>query len=80
MVALLEYAIAADILALVPKELCSAHRVIPISRAGSSLIVAMVNPVDAVAIDALRGHTGLNVEPVIASELAITQAIAKYYD
>jgi type IV pilus assembly protein PilB len=78
-IALDQYEIDATIIALVPKELCEKHRVLPVSRPGSSLIVAMVDPVDGIAIDALSLHTGLKVEPVIASDAAIAEAITKYY-
>jgi type IV pilus assembly protein PilB len=76
---LAKYEIDLAVLAMVSKELCETHRLIPISRAGSSLVVAMSDPVDEKAIDALRGYTGLSIEPVIATETAITDAIATYY-
>ena len=75
-----EYEIDADILKLVNKEQCEKHRVIPVSRAGSSLIVAMADPTNLNAIDDLKFLTGYNVEPVIASETAIATAVEKYYN
>ena len=51
----------------------------PIDRAGSSLIVAMSNPSDLNAIDDIKFHSGLQVEVVIASELAIRDALDRYY-
>jgi len=74
-----EYEIDAAITALVPRKLCEVHGVIPVSRAGSSLIVAMANPTDVAAIDALKEHTGYNIEPVIATKAAIREAIEKCY-
>ena len=78
-IALDEYETDAAIVALVPKELCEEHRVVPVSRAGSSLVVAMVDPIDKAAIDALKTHTGYNIEPVITTEAAVIEAIRKYY-
>ncbi len=75
-----EYEIDADILKLVNKEQCEKHRVIPISRAGSSLVVAMADPTNLNAIDDLKFLTGFNIEPVIASETAIVTAVEKYYN
>ncbi|MCA9583933.1 MAG: type IV-A pilus assembly ATPase PilB [Myxococcales bacterium] len=75
-----EYEVDADILKLVAKEQCERHRIIPVSRAGSSLIVAMADPTNLHAIDDLKFLTGYNVEPVIASETAILQAIDRYYN
>lgn len=78
-IALGEYEVEAEVIALVPKELSEKHRVLPVSRAGSSLVVAMVDPIDTTAIAALKAHTGYNIEPVITTETALAEAIRKYY-
>jgi type IV pilus assembly protein PilB len=75
-----EYEIDAEILKLVVREQCEKHRVIPVSRTGNSLIVAMADPTNLHAIDDLKFLTSYNVEPVIASETAIVAAIEKYYN
>jgi type IV pilus assembly protein PilB len=74
-----EYEVDAEILKLVPKEPCERHKVVPISRTGNALIVAMADPTNLNAIDDLKFLTGYNIEPVIASESAIQAAIEKYY-
>src|SRR5512140_295819 len=74
-----EYEIDADILKLVSRDQCERHRVLPVSRAGSSLIVAMADPTNLNAIDDLKFLTGYNIEPVIASEGAILANVEKYY-
>jgi type IV pilus assembly protein PilB len=75
-----EYEIDAEILKLVTKEQCERHRIIPVSRTGNSLIVAMADPTNLNAIDDLKFLTGYNIEPVIASETAIGTAVEKYYN
>ena len=75
-----EYEIDADIVKLVQKEQCERHKVLPVSRAGSSLVVAMADPTNLNAIDDLKFLTGFNIEPVIASEAAILAAIERYYN
>jgi len=75
-----EYEIDPDILKLVSREQCEKHKVVPVSRAGSSLIVAMADPTNLNAIDDLKFLTGYNIEPVIASETAILGSIEKYYN
>src|SRR5215469_15577069 len=75
-----EYEIDADILKLVQKEQCERHKVLPVSRAGSSLVVAMADPTNLNAIDDLKFLTSYAIEPVIASETAIVTAIDKYYN
>lgn len=74
-----EYEVDADIVKLCTKEQCERHRVLPVSRTGNSLIVAMADPTNLNAIDDLKFLTGYNIEPVIASESAILSSIEKYY-
>ncbi len=64
---------------VVTRDVCEKHKVIPISKAGSSLIVAMSDPTNLHAIDDIKFLTGYNVEPVVASELAIASAIEKLF-
>jgi type IV pilus assembly protein PilB len=74
-----EFEIDPDILKLVSKEQCEKHKVIPVSRAGSALVVAMADPTNLNAIDDLKFLTGYNIEPVIASESAILKSIERSY-
>ena len=64
---------------IVTKEICEKHRIVPISRAGTSLIVAMSDPTNLNAIDAVRFLSNYNVEPVVASENAILAAIERMF-
>jgi type IV pilus assembly protein PilB len=74
-----EHAFDPETLKLIAREQCEKHRLIPISRAGSTLVVAMANPGDLRAIDDVKFLTGFNVEPVVALEGAIVAAIERYY-
>jgi type IV pilus assembly protein PilB len=74
-----DYDIEDDVIKLVAKDVCEKHRVIPVSRSGSSLIVAMADPTNLHAIDDIKFLTGYNVEPVVASETAVATAIERYY-
>jgi type IV pilus assembly protein PilB len=75
-----EYELDAEILKLVSRDQCEKHKVLPISRAGGSLVVAMADPTNLNAIDDLKFLTGYNIDPVIASETAISAAVEKYYN
>jgi type IV pilus assembly protein PilB len=77
---LAEFELEPDVLALIPKDVATKHRVLPVNRAGPSLIVAMADPSNILAIDDLKFVTGYNIEVVVASEIAITDALAKYYE
>jgi type IV pilus assembly protein PilB len=61
------------------REVCEKHRVLPLSRSGSSLIIAMADPTNLHAIDDIRFLTGYNIDPVVASETAVLGAIEHYY-
>jgi type IV pilus assembly protein PilB len=75
-----DFEIEPDVLKLVPKEVALKHMVIPVNRAGATLIVAMSDPSNIFAIDELKFLTQYNIEPVVASEAAIEEAIARYFD
>jgi len=68
------------ILKLIPKEICQKHQVIPVQRKGATLIVAMADPANIYAIDELKFLTQYNIEPVVASDQQIEDALSRYYD
>jgi type IV pilus assembly protein PilB len=74
------YEVDAEVIRMVSREVCEKHKILPVSRSGSSLIVAMADPTNLHAIDDIKFLTGYNVEPVVASETAIHQAIERYYN
>src|SRR5215472_4215853 len=74
-----DFEIDAEIVKLVMKEVAQKHLVIPVNRAGQSLIVAMADPSNIYAVDDLKFTTGYNIEPVVASEPSIRDAIERYY-
>ena len=75
-----EYEIEADVIRLVTRDVCEKHKIMPVSRSGSSLIVAMADPTNLHAIDDIKFLTGYNVEPVVASETAIQNSVERYYN
>ena len=77
---LAEWDVSSDIIQLVPAELAKRHQLVPVSRSGATLIVAMADPSNIYAIDDLKFRTGLNIDVAVASEVAIDEAIVKYYE
>ncbi len=75
-----DYEIDPEIAKLVSKEVCEKHKTIPISRTGTSLVVAMADPTNLHAIDDIKFLTGFNVDPVVASETGIAAAIERTYN
>ena len=78
-ISLKDFDVDAEVLKLIPKGTAEKHQVVPVNRAGSSLIVAMSDPSNIFAIDDIKFLTGYNVEVVVASEQAIREAIDRYY-
>src|SRR5580765_1245279 len=68
-----------DIIKLISEDVALKYTVLPISKVGATLTLAMADPTNVFAMDDIKFMTGLNVEPVIASEASIQMAIGKYY-
>src|SRR3990172_8623421 len=64
---------------LVPEDTARRYEVVPLSRVGSSLTIAMVDPTNVFAMDDIKFMTGFNVEPVVASESSIRETIDRFY-
>ncbi len=77
---LAEFDIDESVIKLIPPDVVQKYQLIPVNRAGSTLIVAMADPSNIFAIDDIKFMTGYNVEVVVAAEASIKQAIDKYYD
>ena len=68
------------VIKLIPAEIAQKHMIVPINRTGSVLTVAMADPSNIFTIDDIKFMTGFKVEPVVAAESSIKNAINKYYD
>ena len=79
-VALGQFEIDPSVLKLVPAETAQKYQIVPLSRTGATLTIAMTDPTNVFAMDDIKFMTGFNVEPVVASETAIIDAIQKYYN
>src|SRR5208283_2099644 len=73
------YEVDPAVIKLVPQETAIRYQIVPLSRVGSTLTIAMTDPTNVFAMDDIKFMTGFNVEPVVASETAITEAISKFY-
>src|SRR5664279_3119898 len=65
---------------LIPYETAKRYQILPLSRVGASLTIAMVDPTNVFAMDDIKFMTGFNIEPVVASETAILEGIEKAYN
>jgi type IV pilus assembly protein PilB len=75
-----EFDVDQSVITLISNDVAQKYQLVPINRAGSTLIVAMADPSNIFAIDDIKFMTGYNVEVVVATEASIKAAIDKYYD
>ena len=78
-IALGQFDVDPAVVKLVPSETAQKYQIIPLSRSGATLTIAMTDPTNVFAMDDIKFMTGYNVEPVVASEIAVVEAIQKYY-
>jgi type IV pilus assembly protein PilB len=67
------------IIRLIPADVARKYQFIPVSKTGATLTVAMSDPTNVFAMDDITFITGYRVEPVVASEEALREAIDRYY-
>ena len=68
-----------SVLRLIPQEVAQKYSVLPLSRVGATLTLAMADPTNVFAMDDVKFMTGLNVEPVVVADASIQHAISRYY-
>ncbi|MGH9256643.1 MAG: type IV-A pilus assembly ATPase PilB [Vicinamibacterales bacterium] len=79
-ISLADFEVDPAVIKLVSPETAQKYQIVPLARAGATLTIAMIDPTNVFAMDDIRFMTGYNVEPVVASEGAILDAIQRYYD
>ncbi len=75
-----EFEVDPEVVALIPEDVALKHNVVPVNRAGSTLILATADPSNIYALDDIKFLTGYNIQAVVASEEAIKRGIEKYYE
>jgi type IV pilus assembly protein PilB len=64
---------------LITLDMALKHKVLPIRRLGSVVRLVMADPTNVLAIDEIKFRTGFNIDPVVATETALDDAIRKHY-
>jgi len=75
-----DFDVDSEVISLVPEDVAMKHTVVPVNRAGSTLILATADPSNIFALDDIKFLTGYNIQPVVASEEGIRRALEKYFD
>jgi type IV pilus assembly protein PilB len=76
---LAQFEVDPAVVKLIPADTAQKYQIVPLSRAGATLTIAMTDPTNVFAMDDIKFMTGYNVEPVVASETAVIEAIQRYY-
>ena len=76
---LAQFEIDSGIIKLIPAETAHKYQIVPLSRSGATLTIAMTDPTNVFAMDDIKFMTGYNVEPVVASDTTVQDAILRYY-
>ncbi len=74
-----KYRIEKEHVSLIPEKMARQYRIIPICKLANTLIVAMADPLNILAVDDIRTLTKLNIEQVLSTETDILAAIDKHY-
>ncbi|MDD2582114.1 MAG: type IV-A pilus assembly ATPase PilB [Desulfuromonadaceae bacterium] len=77
---LADYEIEPEVIKIIPSEVAQKYQLLPVNRAGATLIIAVSDPSNLFSIEDIKFMTGYNIEMVVASERDIKASIDKYYD
>jgi type IV pilus assembly protein PilB len=76
---LTHFEIDPSVLKLVAADVARKYNILPVNKTGATITIAMADPTNVFAMDDIKFMTGYNVEPVVASEMALQAAIDKNY-
>ena len=74
------YKVDPAVVGLIPKKTAKHYKILPISKMGQTLAIAMVDPLNIFALDDIKALTGFKITPVMTSEKDMNEAIAEYYE
>src|SRR6476660_301114 len=73
------FEIDSSVIKLIPADVARKYNILPVNKTGATITIAMADPTNVFAMDDIKFMTGYNVEPVVASEMALSTAIDKNY-
>ena len=68
-----------EVVKLIPKETARLYQIIPVSKMGNALTLAMADPLNIFAIDTVKTLTGYEINPIIGKQDEVSEAINQYY-
>ena len=67
------------VIKIIPADVARKYTILPVTKVGAKLTIAMIDPTNVFAMDDIKFMTGYNVDPVVASETSLRTAIDRYY-
>lgn len=77
---LAKFKVAPDVIKIIPERVARHYQLIPISKIGNTLTVAMADPLNIFAMDDIKAITGYEMKPIISASESISAAIDRYYE
>lgn len=68
-----------EVVKIIPEAVARHYQIVPISKMGDTLTVAMVDPLNVFAIDDIRALTGYKINPIVSHEKDILDTIQQTY-
>lgn len=68
-----------ELIRIIPREAAQKYEMLPLARSGVTLVVAVADPTNVLAVDDVRFMTGYTIEPVVASRLVLLSEIKRHY-
>src|SRR6476646_6518227 len=76
---LAHFEIDSSVIKLISADVARKYNILPVNKTGATVTIAMADPTNVFAMDDIKFMTGYNVEPVVASETAVVDAVLRYY-
>ena len=71
--------VSESVIQIIPADVARKYTILPVSKTGARVTIAMIDPTNVFALDDIKFMTGYDVEPVVASDPALRAAIDRYY-
>lgn len=68
-----------EVIKIIPKDIAQKNKIMPVSKMGSNLTIAMADPLNIFVVDNIKAVTELNIIPIIGRQAQIEDTIEKYY-
>ncbi|HQO57109.1 MAG TPA: ATPase, T2SS/T4P/T4SS family [Candidatus Omnitrophota bacterium] len=68
-----------SVVKLIPRDVAQKYQIMPVSKMGGNLTLAMADPLNIFVIDDVKALTGLSITPIIARSTQLADAIERCY-